>query len=235
MIELNNIEIGHKSTLFRIENIALSKGKMYVLIGANGAGKTTFLQSIIGFLKTVKGEIQIDGGNVLLLNRIERAKKIAFVNSKFEGIEFLRVREYIALGRAPYTNALGRLSKEDTIIVEETIELLHIHHLADLFTTELSDGERQMAAIARAITQQTDLIILDEPTAFLDYANRQKVMRLMKDISIRLNKCIVVSSHDLELCLESAVDLLVVNKNKQKLEHILPNSIDKEGVIQIGF
>lgn len=235
MIELRNIEIGHKSTLFRIENIELYKGKMYVLIGANGAGKTTFLQSVIGLLKTIKGEIKIDNQSVLLLKRIERAKKIAFVNSKFEGIEFLRVREYIALGRAPYTNALGRLSKEDLQVVEETISMLAIDHLANLFTTELSDGERQLAAIARAITQQTDLIILDEPTAFLDYANRQKVMRVMKEISTRLNKCIIVSSHDLELCLESEVDLLVVNKAGKELQHVLSGAIDKESLIKLGF
>lgn len=235
MIELKDIEIGHKSKLFRIENIELIKGRMYVLIGANGAGKTTFLQSMIGLLKTIKGEIKIDQQQVLSFNRIERAKKIAFVNSKFEGIEFLRVKEYIALGRAPHTNALGRLSKEDVKIVEETISLLSIDHLSGLFTTELSDGERQLAAIARAITQQTDLIILDEPTAFLDYANRQKVMKLMKDISTRFNKCIIVSSHDLELCLESEVDMLVVNKADRKLQHFLPGMIDKESLIKIGF
>lgn len=235
MIELKNIEIGHKSTLFRIENIELDKGKMYVLIGANGAGKTTFLQSMIGLLKTIKGEILIDNHQVQLLNRIDRAKKIAFVNSKFEGIEFLRVKEYIALGRSPYTNALGRLSKEDLKIVEETISLIGIDHLANLFTTELSDGERQLAAIARAITQETDLIILDEPTAFLDYANRQKVMRWMKDIATRLNKCIIVSSHDLELCLESNVDLLVVNKSDGVLQHFIPAAIDKDNLIKIGF
>lgn len=235
MIDLKDIEIGHKSTLFRIENIELRKGKMYVLIGANGAGKTTFLQSMIGLLKTRKGEIKIDQQLILLLNRVERAQKIAFVNSKFEGIEFLRVNEYVALGRSPYTNALGRLSKDDLKIVQETISLLAIDHLADLFTTELSDGERQLAAIARSIAQQTDLIILDEPTAFLDYANRQKVMTLMKDISERLNKCIIVSSHDLELCLESEVDLLVVNKLEQKLQHILPGMVDKESLIKIGF
>lgn len=235
MIELKNIEIGHKSTLFRIENIELDKGKMYVLIGANGAGKTTFLQSMIGLLKTIKGEILIDNHQVQLLNRIDRAKKIAFVNSKFEGIEFLRVKEYIALGRSPYTNALGRLSKEDLKIVEETISLIGIDHLANLFTTELSDGERQLAAIARAITQETDLIILDEPTAFLDYANRQKVMRWMKDIATRLNKCIIVSSHDLELCLESNVDLLVVSKSDGVLQHFIPAAIDKDNLIKIGF
>lgn len=235
MIEFNNIEIGYHSVLFRIENIQLDKGKMYVLIGANGSGKTTLLQSIIGLIKPLKGDVEIGNRSVLSYNRIEKAKKISFVNSKFEGIEFLRVRDYVSLGRTPYTNALGRLTNEDWKIVDETIDLLQMAHLSEFYTTELSDGERQLAAIARAITQQTDIIILDEPTAFLDYANRQKVMRLMKDISVSQNKCIIVSSHDLELCLETDVNLLVVDKNRSELLNILPQSIDKEGLVKIGF
>lgn len=235
MIDIQNIEIGHKTPLFSIENLQLIKGEMYILIGANGSGKTTFLQSIIGVLKPFKGEIKINNKSVLSLNRLDRAKTIAFVNSKFDGIDFLRVKDYIALGRTPYTNALGRLLESDWKIVDEVIALLNLEKFQDKFTTELSDGERQMAAIARAITQQTDLIILDEPTAFLDYSNRKKVMELMKFIAVELKKCIIVSSHDLELCLESNASLLVVNKSLKKVLHYEANSIDKQTLIEIGF
>ncbi len=235
MIDLKQIEIGHKSTLFTIDNIQLDKGKMYALIGANGSGKTTFLQSITGVNKPVKGDVYISGKSISRISRIEKAKSIAFVGSKFDGIEYLKVKDYIALGRTPYTNALGRINEVDLKVIDETIELLELQTLQNKFTTELSDGERQLTAIARAIAQQTEIIILDEPTAFLDYANRKKVMDLMRKISIELNKCILVSSHDLELCIESKVELLVVNKELKQLELHESNSITKQCLISIGF
>ncbi len=235
MIDLKNIEIGHKSVLFKIDDLQLVKGKMYALIGANGSGKTTFLQSITGINKPLKGEVMVFDNSISKLNRIEKAKTISFVGSKFDGIDYLKVKDYIALGRTPYTNALGRLDETDLKVVNETIELLQLDHLKNKFTTELSDGERQLAAIARAITQQTEIIILDEPTAFLDYANRKKVMELMKKISIELNKCVIVSSHDLELCLESEIDLLVVSKKASVLKLYEANSLSKIELIEIGF
>ena len=235
MISLKELAIGYKTTLFSIENILLNKGEVYALIGSNGAGKTTLLQSIIGVVSPLKGLVEINSRSISTFDRMEKAKTISFVGSKFDGVDFLRVREYINLGRSPYTNAFGRLVDKDHLIVSEAIKLLQIEYLEPKFTTELSDGERQLTAIARAIAQQTDIIILDEPTAFLDYANRKKVMVLMKKIATELNKCIIVSSHDLELCLESEVELLVVNKELKKLELHHSNTITKEHLIEIGF
>jgi iron complex transport system ATP-binding protein len=235
MISLKELVIGYKTTLFSIENIHLKKGEVYALIGSNGAGKTTLLQSIIGVVSPLKGLVEINSRSISSFDRMEKAKTISFVGSKFDGVDFLRVREYINLGRSPYTNAFGRLVEKDHLIVSEAIKLLQIEYLEPKFTNELSDGERQLTAIARAITQQTDIIILDEPTAFLDYANRKKVMVLMKKIATELNKCIIVSSHDLELCLESEVELLVINKELKQLESYHSNTITKEHLIEIGF
>jgi iron complex transport system ATP-binding protein len=235
MIQLKDLEIGYKTTLFSIENIQLRKGEVYALIGSNGAGKTTLLQSIIGVNSPLKGRVEINERPIALYDRVEKAKTISFVGSKFDGIDFLKVRDYVNLGRSPYTNAFGRLIEKDHSIVSEAIKLLQIESLSGKFTTELSDGERQLTAIARAIAQQTDIIILDEPTAFLDYANRKKVMEIMKKIATELNKCIIVSSHDLELCLESEVELLVVNKELKQLVLYPSNSIKKEQLISIGF
>lgn len=235
MIELNNIEIGHKKCLFTIDSIELSKGKVYSLIGANGAGKTTFLQTLQGNQQTLAGKVIIDTTYITEFDRIRKAKTIAFVNSKFDGIDYLKVSEYVALGRTPYTNALGRLSTVDQEIIEHALSELKIQHLANFFTTQLSDGERQLAAIARAITQETAIIILDEPTAFLDYANRKLVMNEMKKIAIQFNKCIIISSHDLELCLESETDILVIDKLTKKLKHFTSNTLSKTELIEIGF
>ena len=235
MIDLQKIDIGYKTKLFTINNIELVSGQMYALIGANGSGKTTFLKSIIGINQSLKGEVIVGGVPISKLNRIEKAKTISYVGSKFDGVDFLRVKDCIALGRTPYTNVLGRLSSADIDIVEETIVLLQIENLQDKFTNELSDGERQLVAIGRAIAQQTEIIILDEPTAFLDYANRKTVIDLMKRISIELNKCIIISSHDLELCLESEIDMIVINKKKSELTYHKANSLSKNELIEIGF
>jgi iron complex transport system ATP-binding protein len=235
MIDLNEIEIGYKKRLFSIGNIQLSKGKVYSLIGANGAGKTTFLKTLQGNLSPIKGQILINQTEVQLFDRLKLSQTIAFVNSKFDGVDYLRVFDYVGLGRTPYTNALGRLSEKDLDIVENALMELNIKHLSNFFTTKLSDGERQLAAIARAISQETDIIILDEPTAFLDYANRKLVMREMKKIASDLQKCIIISSHDLDLCIESETEILVINKKSKKLDHFIANSLSKEKLIEIGF
>ena len=235
MISLKELTVGYKTALFSIDNIFLKKGEVYALIGSNGAGKTTLLQSVIGVVSPLKGVVEINNRPISTYDRLEKAKTISFVGSKFDGVDFLKVRDYINLGRSPYTNAFGRLVDKDHLIVNEAVDLLKIGYLELKFTTELSDGERQLTAIARAIAQQTDIIILDEPTAFLDYSNRKKVMELMKKIAVELNKCVIVSSHDLELCIESEVELLVVNKALKQLELYPSNSITKEHLISIGF
>jgi iron complex transport system ATP-binding protein len=235
MIELKGIEIGYKKRLFSIEDIQLSKGKVYSLIGSNGAGKTTFLKTLQGNITPIKGQIIINKTEVQQFDRGILSQTIAFVNSKFDGVDYLRVYDYVGLGRTPYTNALGRLSENDLSIVENALIELNIKHLSNFFTTKLSDGERQLAAIARAISQETDVIILDEPTAFLDYANRKLVMREMKKIAADLQKCIIISSHDLDLCLESETDILVINKDSKTLDHFVSNSLSKEKLIEIGF
>ncbi len=235
MIELNGIEIGYKKRLFSIEDIQLSKGKVYSLIGSNGAGKTTFLKTLQGNITPLNGQILINKTEVQLFDRLKLSQTISFVNSKFDGVDYLRVYDYVGLGRTPYTNALGRLSEKDQKIVENALTELNIKHLSCYFTTKLSDGERQLAAIARAISQETDIIILDEPTAFLDYANRKLVMREMKKIASELQKCIIISSHDLDLCLESETDILVINKELKTLQHFISNTLSKEKLIEIGF
>lgn len=235
MIDLNEIEIGYKKRLFSIESIQLLKGKVYSLIGANGAGKTTFLRSLQGNIAPIKGQILINNTEVKFFDRVKLSQTIAFVNSKFDGVDYLRVSDYVGLGRTPYTNALGRLSEIDLKIVENSLTELNIKHLSNYFTTKLSDGERQLAAIARAISQETDIIILDEPTAFLDYANRKLVMKEMRKIATDLQKCIIISSHDLDLCIESETEILVINKKSKTLDHFIANSLSKEKLIEIGF
>ena len=235
MIQLQNIDIGFHEKLFEIENLSLEKGSVYVLIGANGKGKTTLLKTLIGEVKPLKGDVIINKKRLKEMSRLDKSKYLSFVGSKQQDVDFLKVNEYVSLGRVPYTNLLGSKTLNDTEKVKVALETLEITHLQDKFTNALSDGEKQLAAIAKAIAQETDIIILDEPTAFLDYANRVLVLNLLKEIAVSLNKVVLFSSHDIDTVLEQEVKLLIIDKANKKLKSFIPNLLSKEDVIRMAF
>lgn len=235
MIQLQNIDIGFHEKLFEIENLSLEKGSVYVLIGANGKGKTTLLKTLIGEVKPLKGDVIINKKRLKEMSRLDKSKYLSFVGSKQQDVDFLKVNEYVSLGRVPYTNLLGSKTLNDIEKVKVALETLEITHLQDKFTNELSDGEKQLAAIAKAIAQETDIIILDEPTAFLDYANRVLVLNLLKEIAVSLNKVVLFSSHDIDTVLEQEVKLLIIDKANKKLKSFIPNLLSKEDVIRMAF
>jgi iron complex transport system ATP-binding protein len=235
MIELRNIESGYHSALLSIENLVLETGKFYAIIGKNGIGKTTFIHTILGLIPAIKGEIDINGQTIHQISANQRAKLVAHVPSKFEGVQHLSTRDFIAMGRAPYTNFLGKLAEEDWKLVDEISAELGIESFLQKDTSELSDGERQIASIAKALVQKTPVIVLDEPTAFLDYANRMSVQKLLQKIAKNTNVCIIQSSHDLELCLEFADEMLIVEPNKKTIISINRANCSKEKVIEIAF
>jgi iron complex transport system ATP-binding protein len=227
MLKFKNVHIGRKETLFKISDLNLEKGKLYGLIGKNGIGKSTFLNTIMGNTIPLKGIVEIE-------NNLPREKQIALVSSKFEGVEFLKTREYIALGRAPYTNFIGKLTTKDIEIVDNIIQLLDIEHIADCETTNLSDGERQIASIGRALAQQTEVILLDEPLAFLDYENKIKILELLGNICKQESKCIIHSSHDIELCLKYTNEILIIDNSKKELIQANQN-VTLEKIVSLAF
>jgi len=235
MIQLQNIDIGFHEKLFEIENLSLEKGSVYVLIGANGKGKTTLLKTLIGEEKPLKGDVIINKKRLKEMSRLDKSKYLSFVGSKQQDVDFLKVNEYVSLGRVPYTNLLGSKTLNDIEKVKVALETLEINHLQDKFTNELSDGEKQLAAIAKAIAQETDIIILDEPTAFLDYANRVLVLNLLKEIAVSLNKVVLFSSHDIDTVIEQEVKLLIIDKANKELKSFIPNLLSKEDVIRMAF
>jgi len=232
MISLKSIEVGYKTPLLSA-NLTLETGKLYALIGKNGSGKTTLLQSIIGTNPTLNGEILVDEKSIYSMSNSERAKKIAFVETKFVGVFYLTGSEYVAIGRTPYTNALGRLSETDKMQITKSLEILDITYLADKFTTQMSDGERQLLQVARALAQETPYILLDEPTAFLDYSNKRNLIEKLKKIAQEQQKCILLSCHDLEICLENNLPLLIVSEREKKIE--FKNNFSKEEILQLAF
>lgn len=233
MIEINNCNIGYSTVLFSIENIQLHKGKIYALIGSNGAGKSTFFSTLTKLITPLDGTINIATNSLASYSTKELAKKIAFVQSKSDLPDFLTVQAYLELGRTPYTTIFGRLTKNDRQIIENIVNRLNIEPFLTKYMHNLSDGERQIMAIGRALIQDTPILILDEPTAFLDYGNRVRIIQLLKEISKKENKCILFSSHDIELCMETIQQIIYIDLKEKKL--VLKQNIEKDELIKKAF
>lgn len=233
MIELKNVHIGYSESILACENIQLECGEVYVLVGKNGIGKSTLLKTLSKQIVAKSGQISLGNTEIQDISTSELPKLLSFVPVHFPHMDYVRTREFISAGRAPYTNALGRLTETDSEEIQNAIDLLGINSLADRFTSELSDGEKQLVAIAKAVAQKTSIILLDEPTAFLDYSNKKKVLGLLKETASKLNKCVVLSAHDIDLCLEFAAKFLIVNSGTQKLE--LHSNPTKTELLQVAF
>lgn len=234
MIKFENVHIGYDKALFEINEIELQASHLYILVGKNGAGKSTLLRTMVGEEKMLSGSIHYDGRSIENVDKDFFSRTIAFVSSQFPRIDYLKVEDYISLGRTPYMNALGRLNSNDHTAISDAISLLGIDHLKGKFTTEISDGERQLVAVARAVAQETPIILLDEPTAFLDYKNKTLLLRILVSIAEKKGKCIVLSSHDIDLSVESQQRFLVLDQgSKQLIENIPP--INKQEVIRSAF
>lgn len=197
-------------------NLSLSRGKLVALIGANGIGKSTLLRTLVGNQPPLEGEVSISGIRIGEISRKDLSLLLGIVNTERTQAGALTVREVVSLGRQPYTGFLGILSKNDKSIVEKAMQDAGILHKASSFLAELSDGERQKVMIAKALAQCTPIIILDEPTAFLDVASRMETMLLLHNLAHKQNKAVLLSSHDLSQSMMLADELWVVT-NDQKI------------------
>jgi iron complex transport system ATP-binding protein len=235
MLILDKLQIGHDTSLFSADKITLKSGKLITLIGKNGSGKSTFFFTLLNQIKPIDGEIRLENNLLSNFSKKELSKKITFVASKFDGVQHLKVSDYLKLGRMPYTNFLGKISKLDQEKINKMVDLLDITYLLDKDTTKISDGERQICSIAKALVQETDIVLLDEPTAFLDYANKIKVLKILSKISKELNICILQSTHDLDLSLDYSDEYLIIAKNSSQLQHKFGEDLKKNEIIQLAF
>lgn len=191
-------------------NIILSQGKLIALIGANGIGKSTLLRTLTGIQQPLKGTVILKGKKVSEYNAKELAQTLGIVLTESLPPSNLTVFELVALGRQPYTNWLGTLSPEDIEQVNKAIQLTQIEHLIHKRHFEISDGQLQKVLIARALTQDTPLIILDEPTTHLDLLHKVNLLRLLKRLTSETGKCILYSTHDLDLALQLSDEMVVM-------------------------
>lgn len=225
MIKLNNISLAYGSrTILRDVSLHLHAGELCALIGRNGAGKSTLLRAL-----TSRGDILLNGERLSAISSEKLARTLAIVTTERIRVENLLVEDLVAMGRAPYTNWVGHLQDIDRAIVNEAIEAVGMGDFIGRDTSSLSDGELQRAMIARAIAQQTPIILLDEPTAFLDIPTRFEVCRLLADLAHNSGKCILFSTHDVDSALPVCDSFAIIeNESLQKLPtDIAANEIER--------
>ncbi len=185
ILEVQGLKFSYdkKRTIFHDVDFSLDKGEVLSILGTNGAGKSTLLNCIAGLLRPGAGEILLNGRSTKTMNMREVAKVIGYVPQINVPTYAFTVRDFTVMGRSPYIGAFGNPSKEDYAIADAALERMNIYHLRDKFYTEISGGERQQVMIARALTQQPQIILLDEPTAHLDYGNQFRVVQMISQLA----------------------------------------------------
>ena len=215
-------------------NATILGGELTCLLGPNGAGKSTLLRTLSAFLPPVKGDISIMGRNLRDYTDKELAKTIGVVLTEKTDLRNMTVYDLIGLGRSPYTGFWGTLHEDDRRVVDEAIEMVGIGPLKDRMIQTLSDGERQKVMIAKALAQQTPVIFLDEPTAFLDFPSKVEIMQLLHVLSHTTGKTIFLSTHDLELALQIADTIWLMDRDKGVVIGT-PDKLAKDGSLNSFF
>jgi len=198
-------------SLMKEISIKARRGELIAMIGQNGIGKSTLLRTLVQLHPALSGNIFLNNKNIEKYTRQELARQLGFVSTEIINAGNLSVYELVALGRFPYTNWIGKINREDHFMIDRSIELVDLVHKRDKMLTEISDGERQRAMIARTLSQDTDLLILDEPTAFLDLPNRYEVLKLLRDLSGK-GKTIIFSTHDLNLVIDQVDKIWIMTE-----------------------
>ncbi len=218
VLEAKNLTIGYYSktgTSDVASNIdfCLNRGELIALVGANGIGKSTLLRTLTNVQQPLSGEVHINSKNLSSFKPIDLAKQMSLVLTEQIASKNLTVFELIALGRQPYTNWVGNLSDHDTLIIDRALTQTNIQDLKDQRCYELSDGQLQKVMIARALAQDTDLIILDEPTTHLDMYHKAYILKLLRELTLETGKTILYSTHEIDLAIQLSDKMIVMLKN----------------------
>ena len=228
-----DLHIGYKDkAILPPINVSLKEGNLIALIGPNGAGKSTLFKTLTAHIKPIKGSIKLFGKELTNYSSKEKARLIGLVLTERPDDMFLKVYDVVASGRCPYTDFFGKIGKDDENLIQESLDIVGINKLKDRYFNTLSDGEKQKVMIAKTLAQNTPIIFMDEPTAFIDYPSKIELFSLMKMLTKERNKTIIFSSHDLELLLRYTDDIWLISKEKQlisaKKDDLIGNEILKE-------
>ena len=203
---------GHVKQVHGDLSFSLRKGELTCLLGANGSGKSTLLRTLSASQPSLSGKILLNGNELSAMSEREISRQIGVVLTDKTQTGGLTVYELVALGRQPHTGFFGKLDRQDRQVVDEAIEAVGISHKAHSYMAQLSDGEKQKAMIAKVLAQECPLVILDEPTAFLDVVSRIEIMTLLHQLAVEQNKAILLSTHDIEQALVLSDKLWLLSK-----------------------
>ncbi len=246
ILKVDKITVSYgKKIVLKDLDIEFEEGTLTGIVGPNGSGKSTLLKTIATLLKPLRGTVYIDFKEIFKMSRREIAKTISIVLTERPDAELIKVRDLVALGRYPYTGIFGKLSNRDIDVVKECLKIVRAEHLEDRYFTELSDGEKQKVLIARALAQEPKILILDEPTTFLDIKHRMEIMSILRDIAKKKNMIIIVSLHELDIASKFCDKIIIINDGKivkvGQPEEVLDEdtlskvySLDNVGVCSLG-
>jgi len=233
LINISNLTVGYNNNPL-LENINLNSnsGKMIGLFGRNGQGKSTLLKTISGILPPISGTFNFEETAILNIPEKERAKVLSIVSTTQNNIGGITVKDFVAFGRFPYTNWLGINTSKDNKEIDNAIKLCKLEDYTNRNYDELSDGEKQKVSIARAIAQNTPLIILDEPTVHLDLINKVEILKLLKELTTKHNKTIIISTHQIEYALQICDEIWLIN-NKEINSYTPTNLINSNKLTEL--
>ena len=215
LLAVENLHCGygkkHEIKIILGISFSVKENEFVCIIGANGCGKTTLLKAMMGLLHATAGRVSILGRDISKMRETERAKHFAYIPQAHTPPFPFTVADVVLMGRTPYINRLAQITDHDRVVAYKSLELLGICDIADKAYTKLSGGQQQLVLIARALTQQSDILIMDEPTASLDFGNQQLVLSRMKTLA-RMGKAVVMVTHDPDHALFCADRVIVMDE-----------------------
>ncbi len=235
-----NLSGSKKLYLHKGLNCTVGRGELITLIGPNGAGKSTLLKTLTGMIQALSGDVYYNESNLANISKKEIAKKVAVVLTDKIEDRYLNVFDIVGTGRYPYGSFLGNLTKADKDIIVSALKTVGAYDLVTRYFYSLSDGEKQKVLLARAIAQDTPLILLDEPTAFIDSPGKVIIMNLLNELVVNHHKTILLTTHDTELALRYATKLWLLGKEnyfEEGMPEVMAESgqinqlLDREGVM----
>lgn len=233
-IALRHITLAYgRRILLRDVSASVPPGSLTALIGRNGTGKSTLLRAVAGLGAAASGGIELCGKPLAALTPLQRASTVSFVTTDKVRIANLACEDVVTLGRAPYTNWIGRMQDADRAVVEHSLGLVGMSDFAHKTMDRMSDGECQRVMIARALAQDTPVILLDEPTAFLDLPNRYELASLLRRLARDEGKCILFSTHDLDIALTLCDRVALIDT--PQLHSLPPDEMVRSGLLERLF
>lgn len=239
VLQTHNLAIGyrkskrHTLTIAENLNLSLQQGELVCLLGSNGVGKSTLMRTLAAMQPALHGHITLHNQDLAQMPPLERARRLSIVLTERPSLGLLHGYDIVALGRHPYTDWTGHLTPRDDAKVRQALKAVDGQQFANVAVAELSDGQRQKLMIARALAQESDVMLLDEPTAYLDLPRRVEMMQLLRDLAHKTHRAILLSTHDLDLALQSTDRLWLMSSDE--LHTGIPEALVLSGAFEATF